>query len=649
MGDGIFGISISGLRAAQVGLTTTGHNITNVSTPGFHRQEIIQSANIPLRTGSGYIGQGVNVDTVRRAYSSYLDNQVNSAQTRSSYLDTYYAEISQLDNMLANPDSGLSPALQGFFAGVNDVAANPASVPSRQSMLSSSEALVARFETLDQRMEDMRDGINTQISSTVGLINSYARQIADINHQIVLADAGGNGQPANDLLDQRDQMIAELNKEINVTVVKQDDGGYNVFMGRGQALVVGQQALSLAARPDPADPERMGVAYVSYGGSAQFLPETMLDGGNLGGYLAYRRESLDPAQNQLGLVAIGLAQTFNDQHRLGQDLNGALGGYYFNVRGPTGASGANAVPSAKVVGNSLNNAASGSPAVTLTDVSSVTTSDYRLDRTAAGFTLTRLSDNAVQFSGAALPQVVDGLTIAAFAPSSAGDSWLIQPTRDGAKDISVAIKDTAKVAAAAPIVASAAFANIGSGKVSAGVVNPPPPPNTNLQQAVTITFDSPPGTFDVVGTGTGNPTNVAYTPGGNITYNGWTIQISGTPAAGDVFTIGPNTNGVSDNRNALLLAGLQTENTLLGDTASYQSAYSQLVSSVGVKTRDAYVTGQAQAALVSQTQASQQSLSGVNLDEEAANLMRYQMAYQASAKMMQTANTMFNTLLELGN
>ncbi len=559
MGDGIFGISISGMRAAQIGLSTTGHNITNVSTTGFHRQEIVQSANTPLRTGSGYLGQGVNVDTVIRAYSSFLDNQVNSSQTTSSYLDTYYAEISQINNMLADPSAGLSPALQGFFSGVNEVAAHPESIPSRQSMLSSSEALVSRFQALSQRFDEIRDGVNTQVMSTVSLINSYARNIASLNNQIVLANAGGNGQPANDLLDQRDTLVAELNKEINVTVVKQDDGGYNIFIGQGQALVVGQQALALEARPDPANPENTGVAYISYGGSAQFLPDTALNGGNLGGLLAFRRESLDSAQNQLGLVAVGLAQTFNDQHRLGDDLNGVAGGNYFNVRGPTGVSGSNAVPSAKVVGNSLNNALSGSPAVTLTDVTQVTTSDYRLDRTAGGFTLTRLSDNSIPFSNAALPQVVDGLTIAAFAPSSAGDSWLIQPTRDAARDIGVTFTDTRKIAAAAT--------------------------------------------------------------GG----------------------------GAYDNRNALLLAGLQTQPLLQGGTATYQNTYSQLVSDVGTKTRDVFVTGQAQATLLSQTQATQQSLSGVNLDEEAANLMRYQMAYQASGKMMQTAMTVFNTLLELGN
>lgn len=649
--SGTFGISITGLRAAQVGLATAGHNITNASTPGYHRQEIVQSTNTPLFTGAGFVGQGTNVDTVKRVYSQFLDNQVQSARTQSAYLDTYSAQISQIDNMLADPSAGLSPALQEFFAGVHDVAANPASVPSRQSMLSSSEALVSRFQSLDGRLQEMRDGVNSQITSSVGLINSYAQQIANLNHQVVLAEAGGNGQPPNDILDQRDLLVAELNKEINVSVVKQDDGSYNIFMGKGQALVVGQQAMTLSARPLPDDPENMGVAYVNYGGSAQMLPQGSLDGGSLGGLLAFRSETLDKAQNELGRVAIGLAQTFNDQHRLGQDLNGDLGGYYFNVRGPSGIPGQNAFPSAKVVANTLNNPVSGVPAVTLSDISSVTSSDYSLVAISpTNFTLTRLSDNTALFTNVVLPQTVDGLTIAApVPPATANDKWLIQPTRDGARDVSVAIKDTEKVAAAAPILANSTYANTGTGRISAGVVNAPPPTNVNLQQTVTITFNTPyDGMFDVSGTGTGNPTNVAYTAGGDITYNGWTVQITGAPEAGDSFTIGSNTGGVSDNRNALLLAGLQTENKLAGGTATYQSAYSQIVSSIGVKSRDINVTAQAQASLVTQSQQAQQSMSGVNLDEEAANLMRYQQAYEASAKLMQIASTLFDTLLTLG-
>jgi flagellar hook-associated protein 1 FlgK len=644
--SGILSIGITGLQAAQVGLSTTGHNISNASTPGYNRQEIVQSANTPLGTGSGFIGQGTNVTTVKRIYSQYLDNQVQSAQTQGAYLDTYSAQISQIDNMLADPAAGLSPALQSFFSGVQDVAANPASVPSRQSMISAANALVTRFQTLNGRLQEMRDGVNSQISASVDSIDAYAKQIASVNQQIVLAQAGSNGQPPNDLLDQRDQLIADLNKEINVSVVKQSDGSYNVFMGKGQALVVGTQPFTLAALPSPDDPGNLAVAYVG-NGTPSFLQNDSLNGGNLGGLLAFRSETLDAAQNGLGRVAIGLAQTFNDQHRLGQDLNGALGTDFFNISAP------------KVIPNSQNNAASGVPAVTMSNVSNLTASDYRLTQTGAGlFTLTRLSDNTALFTNAALPQSVDGLTIAAPGVSSMGDSWLIQPTRNGAGDIGVAISDTAKVAAAAPILTSPAydpvtnvFTNAGTGKISAGVVNAPPPTNPALQNNVTIAFiDATHFSVTDNTTATVLAASVAYNPvtGASVSYNGWTVQITGAPATGDTFTVGPNTGGISDNRNALLLAGLQTENKLAGGTATYQSAYSQIVSSVGVKARDVSVTAQAQASLITQSQSAQQSLSGVNLDEEAANLLRYQQAYQASGKLMQIASTLFDTLLALG-
>lgn len=677
--SGIFGVGITGLRAAQIGLSTAGHNITNAATPGYHRQEIIQTTNTPLYSGSGFIGQGTNVDTVKRVYSQFLDRQVQTAQTKSTYLDAYAAQISQIDNMLADPNAGLSPALQQFFQGVHDVAANPASVPSRQSMISSAEALVTRFQTLNARFEEIRDGINTQITSSVGIINSYAVEIAELNNRIVIAEAGGNGQPPNDILDQRDQLIAELNKEINVTVVKQSDGAYNVFMGQGQALVVGQQAFKLTAKPSLDDPQRMDVAYSSFGGD-QFLPQDSLDGGTLGGLLAFRAESLDPAQNGLGLVAIGLAQTFNDQHQLGQDLNGALGGYFFNVKGLNLSSPLvnGQVPSAKVVPNTNNSimTAAGLPAVTLTDISNVTASDYRLTYGAGGYSLTRLSDKTVLFANQPLPQVVasDGLTFAAPASAPAvGDSWLIQPTRDGAKDIGVVLKDAAKIAAAAPIrttpafindaVNGTVFTNTGTGKISAGSVDASYLA-APLASSVTLTYNAATNEFSgfpaaspvTVTQGNGTVTTYAagvpvpYTEGATISFDGISFSITGAPADNDAFVIGPNSGGVgvSDNRNALLLAGLQTKNTLAGSTATYQSVYSQIVSSVGVKSRDINVTALAQASLVSQSQQAQQAMSGVNLDEEAANLMRYQQAYQASGKMMQVASTLFDTLLGLG-
>lgn len=258
-----------------------------------------------------------------------------------------------------------------------------------------------------------------------------------------------------------------------------------------------------------------------------------------------------------------------------------------------------------------------------------------------------MSDNtSTQY--ASLPQTVDGITIAVGSGAVAnGDSFLIRPTRNAAADIVLAVTDPAQIAAAAPIRTSASGNNSGSAIISAGTVDTPPPPNANLQNLVTITFTSP-TQFKVVGLGTLNPSGLAYTAGADVSYNGWTVKITGTPATGDVFTISTNDGGVADGRNALRLAGLQAQNTLAGASATYQSAYSELASLIGSKTQEMDVTAQAQATIASQATAAQQSFSGVNLDEEAANLLRYQQAYQAAGKMMQIASTLFQTLLNLG-
>ena len=639
MGSSVFNIGVSGLAAAQAGLLTTGHNISNASTPGFNRQQIVQSTNTPQFTGAGYFGQGTNVQTVQRIYNQFLASQTLSAQTRLSELNAYADQIRQVDGLLADSSAGLSTALNDFFRGVHEVAANPASIPARQSMLSMAQALVGRFQSVDNRLNEIRDGVDTQLASTVADINSYTTQIAALNQRIILAQAAGPGQPANDLLDQRDQLIVQLNQQVRVTTLTESDGSLSVFVGNGQAVVVGAQSYGLATMQSGEDASRMTVGITLASGGTAALPEAMLTGGTLGGLLAFRRESLDTAQNALGRIALGLAETFNAQHRLGQDLTGALGGNFFTAPAPQ-----------VITPNNPPNGGTAAIGVAVASAANLTTSDYRLTANGGGnYTLVRLSDNTTVFSATALPQTVDGLTISlASGAANAGDSFLIQPTRAAAHDIAVALTDARSIAAAAPIRTAASNGNSGTGAISAGSVNAPPPVNANLTQTVTITFNNPPTTFDVVGTGTGNPAGVAYTAGGSISYNGWTVEIGGTPAAGDVFTISANSAGVADNRNALLLAGLQTGKTLAGGTASYQSAYAQIVSDVGNKTREIQVTATAQESVVKQAEEAQQSLSGVNLDEEAANLLRYQQAYQASGKMIEIADKLFNTLLELG-
>ena len=631
MSSGIYGIGVSGLMAAQAGLTTSGHNIANANTVGFHRQSIQQSTVTPLFTGSGYFGQGVQVDTVVRAYSQFIETQLGQAQSQASYYSTYHSELSQIDNVVADTQAGVSPALQDFFSAAQAVANNPADVPSRQSLLSTGAALTARFGSLTARFDELRNGVNTQLSTTISEVNSYAQQLAALNGRILSAQENPSQQP-NDLLDQRDAVVAKLNALVGAVTTPQSDGTINVFIGNGQNLVVGRQAMTLSAAPALDDSQRIEVGY-NIGGTTVLLNEASLQSGSLGGLLAFRANELDAAQNALGRVAIGLAQTFNDQHRLGLDLNGALGGNFFVTPTP-------------VVTPKLNNPSAAVITASISNVGALTTSDYRLTYDGTNYAVTRLADNTTTTYGS-LPQTVDGVTIAvASGTPAAGDSFLIEPTRNAARMIAMNITDTAKIAAAAPIRTAAAGANSGTGTISAGKVNTPPPPNANLQNPVTITFTGA-GTFNVNGVGTTNPTGVAYTAGGNITYNGWTVQISGSPAAGDVFTVSPNSGGVADGRNALLLAALQTQNTLAGGTASYQGAYSQMVSMVGNKTQQLDVMSQAQKTLVEQATQAQQSLSGVNLDEEAANLLRYQQAYQASGKMIQIASTLFQTVLDL--
>lgn len=635
----LFTSALSGMSAAQLGVATTQHNIANASTPGFTRQQIQVSSRAGQQTGVGFIGQGVDVTGVIRVYDQFLNTQVLQEQNQASYLTAYHSAIAQIDLLIADPDAGAAPAMQSFFDKMNAVASAPTSSTARADLLSSAQTVVDRFQAIDQSLTDMADGLTSQITGSVNTVNSYAQQIAVLNGNIKRAMASGQGQQPNDLIDQRDQAISQLNQEIKTTVLRQADGTASVFVGNGQALVLDEQAMRLQVVQSANDPSKVDIAYLTSGRSV-VLQQSSLQGGKMGAYLTFRDQTLEPARNALGRVALGMAVSVNQQNQLGQEPppTGALGGNLFNE----------AVP--RVDQNANNNPASGKPSVTIANLAGLTTSDYRLTFNGAGYTLLRLSDNTTT-SYATLPQTVDGMTITAPAPVTAGDSFLIRPTANGARDIALVTNDSNKIAAAAPIRTT----KTGAGTISSGTVNPPPPaiPNPahpmthlNLQDTVTITFNNPPTTFNVSGTGTGNPINVPYTSGQNISYNGWTVQITGAPAASDVFTIESNTGG-TDGRNASLLAGLQTQNLMANGTASLQGVYGQLVGEVAVKTSELAVTSLAQDNMVAQTVAAQQAVSGVNLDEEAANLIRYQNAYQAAAKAMQIAQTMFDAILAI--
>lgn len=717
-------IGVTGLNAAQIGLLTTEHNISNANTEGYNRQRAVQSTGIAFQTGSGFIGQGTTVQTVQRLYNDVVSGQVAQSATRASELDAYYDQITLIDNMLADPNSGLSPALQDFFTGVQQVAADPASLPARQAMTSSGEALVTRFRSIEQRLGEQYANINDQLTHHVELVNSYAGQIADVNQRIVVAQST-SGQPANDLLDQRDRLVAQLNLEIRVAVVTQNDGTFSVFAGNGQQLVIGGTANRLAATPSLDDSSRMAVS-LNTGRNIQELPESVLNGGVIGGLVRFRSESLDPAANALGRVAASMALTFNAQHSLGQDLLG-------NIAGETGFAGDFfQIGTPRLIGNSRNSgnaditatfiqpppmrfnngdfsitydAGSGNynvlsqkygigpgavngpvsgpdlgavlaqvdaianvPAIDLNSgnfMTELSLSDYRVQFDAGGsaYTVTRLVDNTAVGAGTVGggPIQFDGIQLdVPTTAAGSNDSYVLQPTREIARNVvlnQTIAADPRLVAAAGPARSAAGSTNTGNSKIEVTGLMPgyDAPSNAlpiqmsylNGQLTINNTVN---GSVAVTigGTTTLTASPIAYVADAVVTVDGISFKMTGTPKNGDTFTLERNANAVADSRNALLFGKLQVQDTMSGGKTSFQGAYAQLVSSVGNKTREVEVTGEAQKSLLEQAMAARESMSGVNLDEEAANLIRFQQAYQAAAKVIDIGSRLFDTLLTLG-
>jgi flagellar hook-associated protein 1 FlgK len=649
----LLSIGKSGLLAAQVGLATTGNNITNAGVAGYNRQVAIQNDTATQDKGFGFVGTGTEVTAVRRYYDNFLATSLRNAESSQASLDAYTKQISQIDNLLADPTAGLSPALQDFFNGVQDATSNPASSASRQAMLSSAESLAARFQGLSARMSEIASGVSGQIVSSVSEINAYASELAKLNNTI--AGLTTDGKAPNDLLDQRDQLLTELNKLVKTTVIPGDNNMLTVQIGTGQPLVVGNKAFQLGTSTSPTDASRVTVGYVTSSGAFSELPDSVLTGGQLGGLLEFRDGAMDRAQNSLGQVAAGLAVSFNAQHVLGQDQNGDLGTPFFN-------------PINAYVGPSTKNSPLSTAEVSavVTDAGGLTASDYSVDYDGTNFNVTRLSDGKITQINPfpqTMPQVIDGVSYSITGTPVAKDNFLVRPTFNAAKDFSVAIQDRTKIALAAPIATAAPTSNAGNGKITAGTVDANYlTPGNALTAPVTLSFDQASGTLSgfpatqdvtvtVNGTATVYPagTPVPYTDGAAISFGGVSFNISGTPADLDTFTVGPNVSGVGDSRNGALLAGLQTKNILDNGNATYQTTYAQMVNFVGTKAREAQIGSNAADAAVVQATSAQQSVSGVNLDEEAANLLRYQQAYQASGKVMQVASQLFDTLLSLGN
>ena len=537
--------ALSGLLAYQRALATTSHNIANSTTPGYSRQSVLFNSVVPELAGRA--GNGINVDTIRRHYDEFLTGQLRGAVSQQSSLNLFHAQTSIIDDIIADPEGGITPALEGFFAGLQDVANDAASMPARQSFLSQANALVDRFHTLENRMSEQAVYANRKINESVQRINELAVEIRDVNIDLLGSRATLSRHTPADMLDRRDLALQELASLVSVSTIDNGDGSVNVYIGSGQTLVTSDRAFTLGTTANAEDPSLLAITYSGLSGTSDL--SNAISGGELGGMLDFSHNLLGEVRNDLGRVAIALGDTFNSQHRNGIDLAGNFGADVFSVAGP------------QVLTNA-NNAGAATLSASIVDSSQLTSQDYRLSYDGTDWTLAT-TDGGSSSTGVGPTLALDGFSVTLGGGAAvAGDSFLVRPARLGARALAVTLTNPQELAAAAPITSAASVANSSAATISSGSVLDVS--NANLQDPIEIRFNTPPSTFDILNGSTGVVLAAAqpYTSGGNIDYNGWRVQITGSPAAGDSFSVASNAGGVSDNRNALSLAGLQTTSVL---------------------------------------------------------------------------------------
>ena len=430
-------LGLSGIQAAQNRLQTAGHNINNAATEGYNRQSVKVSTAGAQATGAGYVGLGVQVDTIERAYNNFLYRQLVDSQSKGAELGAYGTEITQVNNIMADRTVGISPALQKFFDGIQAVASSPADPAARQELLGRASSLVGQLNDTNAFLNDQRSNINTQVDTVVRQINSYVERVHDLNNRIVTAKAAGSGHAPNDLLDQRDQTVAELSELVGVEVIEQGDR-VGLSIGRGQVLLSSDTMYPLQSGPSADDPSRTVVSYAMPAGNGTVMTEIgdqYIRGGKLGGLLQYRSQTLDAVQNDLGRLAAGLAMTVNAQHEQGFDQAGRPGEAFFTLPDPS-------------VSASEGNQGNGEFSASFVNANDLTASDYQISYNGASYSIVRQPDGSLMYEGNSFPVTVDGIEMDFSGTAMAGDRWTMTPTRDAASDIKLNISNPASIAAA---------------------------------------------------------------------------------------------------------------------------------------------------------------------------------------------------------
>jgi flagellar hook-associated protein 1 len=640
----LFSIGTRAMTASYAALQTTGNNIANVNTTGYSRQQVELASAGGQASGSGFFGRGVDVTTVNRVHDEFLTREAALAQSTAQADSARLSQLQRLENLFGTGESGLGYLSGQLLNSFADVASQPRDTAAREVALSLAQDTAARFRAVAEQIDQLQAGVTQDLENSIATVNALAQTVARLNQQI--ASAKASGHEPNDLLDQRDSAVAEIGKYLQVTVVEAGDGSQSLFIGGGQRLVLGAEAAPLSAVTDPFDPSKVRIG-VRDGSVVRLVPDGMISGGSMAGLLRFQNEDLRDARNTIGQMAAALAGALNAQQHLGLDLTtmaGRPGGDLFAVGAPRVLSGS-------------GNAGSAVVALQTADASKLQASDYELRFDGSDYTLTRLGsqDPAQTFTPAALAAgvSVDGMAIRlASGTAAAGDRFLLQAVSGAASGMQRVLEDPRGIAAASPLTAALGPTNGGTLAILSLQVRS----QITAPEDAVVRFDVDPATratsyrISLDGGSSFAPAQplvagrpIALTDGSGTLL--WELSVSGTPADGDLIEVEPTAFPAASNGNAQALAALALAGLVGGSNVT--DAWANALSDVGVRVQNAEGAAQLSASVASDAQARKNATSGVNLDEEAARLIQYQQSYQAAAKMLQVAQTVFDTLLQV--
>ncbi len=559
---GIISIGSKALLAQQKGIYVTGNNIANVNTPGYTRQRVNLSSDVPVNSGIGPVGTGVQALGIERIYQRFLGVQINNeTQTRGNW--EARRDVAERIEMIFDESNGygLNQAMYEFWTAWQDLSNNPSGPVERTVLIAKSQIMAETFSKNYQDLQTIQQDIDTLIEGTIDEVNLLSEQIARLNEKIIQMEAGGS--TANDYRDQRELLLNELSNLIDIDTFENTAGGVTVSVGSGQPLVEGTFGYGLSTEMNAFG--HLNVTWVDAVNNEVDITDS-ISGGRIKGLLDVRDLDIRNHMNRLDNLAQSIMDQVNSLHAGGYGLDGSTG------------------------------------------------NDYLVGEATASGVLDSLVTITAETGGAG------NLSITLVPGGTAGSETVTTDPITG--DIRIAIEDGVST----------------RDDIAAALQS-----HSAIASAVATASGGTPWTL-----GVGSDT-VALSGGSsalNMEVNPAIVLDERLIASAQSFDTVPG-DKPGDNRNAIAIANLKSSRILSGNTATFDAYYESFVGDLGYEVQQASSSYSHQSEMVHQLENHRESISGVSVDEEMVNLVKFQNAYQAAAKLISTADEMMQSVLNM--